>query len=220
MTDFTLARRNMIDGQLRPNRVTNPKLLAAIADLPRERFLPPGLQSIAYADDDVPLGNGRYLMEPMILARLIQMLQPEENDTALVVASGTGYGAALLARLVKSVVAVEPDPALARTAEQTIRELGIANVQLIAGRMEEGYAAGGPYDVIVIEGAVQHVPPAIVAQLADGGRLGTVIAAATAGGLGVAHLMVKEGGVATGRTIFDAGTPVLPGFVSPPRFTF
>ena len=79
MTDFTLARRNMIDGQLRPNRVTNPKLLAAIADLPRERFLPPGLQSVAYADDDVPLGNGRYLMEPMILARLIQMLQPLGN---------------------------------------------------------------------------------------------------------------------------------------------
>ncbi len=220
MTDFTLARRNMIDGQLRPNRVTNPKLLAAIADLPRERFLPPGLQSVAYADDDFPLGNGRYLMEPMVLARLIQMLQPEENDRALVVASGTGYGAALLARLVKSVVAVESDPNLARTAEQTIRELGIATVQPIAGKMEEGYAAGGPYDVIVIEGAVQHVPPAIVAQLADGGRLGTVIAAATAGGLGVAHLMVKEGGVATGRTIFDAGTAVLPGFVSPPRFAF
>src|SRR5688572_11908604 len=220
MTDFTLARRNMIDGQLRPNRVTNPRLLAAIADLPRERFLPPGLRSVAYADDDVPLGNGRFLMEPMILARLIQMLQPDENDKALVVASGTGYGAALLARLVKSVVAVEPDSALARTAEQAIKELGIANVQLSAGKMEEGYAAGAPYDVIVIEGGVQHVPPSIVAQLADGGRLGTVIAAAEAGGLGVAQLMVKEGGVATGRPIFDAGTAVLPGFVSPPRFTF
>ena len=220
MTDFTLARRNMIDGQLRPNRVTNPQLLAAIADLPRERFLPPGLQSIAYADDDVPLGNGRYLMEPMILARLIQMLQTQQDDKALVVASGTGYGMALLARLVKSVVAVEADPALARRADQTVRELGIANGQQITGKMEEGYAAGAPYDVIVIEGAVQHVPPAILAQLADGGRLGTVIAAAAAGALGVAQLMVKEGGVATGRPIFDAGTPLLPGFVSPPRFTF
>jgi protein-L-isoaspartate(D-aspartate) O-methyltransferase len=110
MTDFALARRNMIDGQLRPNRVTNPQLLAVIGDLPRERFLPPGLQSVAYADDDVPLGNGRYLMEPMILARLIQTLQPQPEDKALVVASGTGYGTALLARLVKSVVAVEADP--------------------------------------------------------------------------------------------------------------
>ena len=88
MTDFVLARRNMIDGQLRPNRVTNAQLLAAIGELPRERFLPAGLQSVAYADDDVPLGNGRFLMEPMVLARLIQTLQPQPEDKALVVASG------------------------------------------------------------------------------------------------------------------------------------
>jgi protein-L-isoaspartate(D-aspartate) O-methyltransferase len=98
--------------------------------------------------------------------------------------------------------------------------LGIANVRAVAGRMEEGHAAEGPYDVILIEGAVQHVPAAIVQQLAEGGRLGTVIAAANAGGLGVAQIMVKEGGVASARPIFDAGTPALPGFVSPPRFTF
>jgi protein-L-isoaspartate(D-aspartate) O-methyltransferase len=220
MTDFTLARRNMIDGQLRPNRVTNAQLLAAIADLPRERFLPPSLRSVAYADDDVPLGKGRCLMEPMILARLIQMLQPQEHDKALVVASGPGYGAALLARLVKSVVAVEAEESLGRTAELTIKELGIANVRQTIGKMDDGYAAEAPYNVILIEGGVQHVPPEIVAQLAEGGRLGTVMAAAAAGTLGVAHLMVKEGGVATGRPIFDAGTPLLPGFASPPRFTF
>jgi protein-L-isoaspartate(D-aspartate) O-methyltransferase len=220
MTDFALARRNMIDGQLRPNRVNNAQLLAAIADLPRERFLPPGLQSVAYADDDVPLGNGRCLMEPMVLARLLQTLQAQPGDKALVVASGTGYGSALLARLVKSVVAVEADTRLAGSAEQTIRELGIANVRHVTGKMEDGYAAEAPYDVILIEGAVQHVPPAIVGQLAEGGRLGTVIAATSAGVLGVAHLMVKEGGVASGRTIFDAGSPALPGFATPPRFTF
>jgi protein-L-isoaspartate(D-aspartate) O-methyltransferase len=220
MTDFALARRNMIDGQLRPNRVTNTQLLAAIADLPRERFLPPGLESVAYADDDVPLGKGRYLMEPMIVARLIQTLQPQPENTALVVASGSGYGTALLARLVKSVVAVEADATLAGSAEQTIRELGIGNVSHVTGKMEEGYAAGAPYDVILIEGAVQHIPAAIVSQLAEGGRLGTVIAAASAGLLGVAHLMVKEGGVVSGRPIFDAGTAALPGFVTPPRFTF
>ena len=220
MTDFTLARRNMIDGQLRPNRVNNTQLLAAIADLPRERFLPAGLQSVAYADDDVPLGNGRCLMEPMVLARLIQTLQPQPEDRALVVASGPGYGAALLARLVKSVVAVEADARMAGSAEQTIRELGIANVRQVTGKMEDGHAGEGPYNVILIEGAVQHVPPTIVGQLAEGGRLGTVIAAASAGGLGVAHLMVKEGGVASGRPIFDAGTPALPGFATPPRFTF
>jgi len=219
MTDFVLARRNMVDGQLRPNRVTNAQLLAAIGDLPREKFLPAGLQSVAYADDDVPLGKGRFLMEPMVLARLLQTLQPLPEDKALVVASGAGYGAALLARLVKTVVAVEVDAGLAGSAEQTIRNLGIANVQQVVGKMEEGCAARAPYDVILIEGAVQKVPAAILDQLAEGGRLGTVIAAPT-GMLGVAHLMVKEGGVASGRPLFDAGTPPLPGFTAPPRFTF
>jgi protein-L-isoaspartate(D-aspartate) O-methyltransferase len=220
MTDFALARRNMIDGQLRPNRVTNSQLLTVVADLPRERFLPPALRALAYADDDVPLGNGRYLMEPMILARLIQTLQPQPGDNALVVASGAGYGAALLAGLVKSVVALESDAGLAGSAGQTIRELGIANVRQVAGTLEEGATSDGPYDVILIEGAVQHVPPAIVGQLAEGGRLGTVIAAPSAGTLGVAQLIVKEGGVASGRPIFDAGTPALPGFALPPKFTF
>jgi protein-L-isoaspartate(D-aspartate) O-methyltransferase len=220
MTDFALARRNMIDGQLRPNRVTNTQLLGALADIARERFLPSSLRSVAYADDDVPLGNGRFLMEPMVLARLIQVLQPRPEDKALVVASGTGYGAALLARLVKDVVAIEADPALAGSAEQTMRDLAIANVRQVCGKMEEGVPADAPYDVILIEGAVQHVPAAILQQLAEGGRLGTVIAAASPGVLGVAHLMVKEGGVASGRPIFDAGTAALPGFVSPPRFTF
>ena len=98
MTDFALARRNMIDGQLRPNRVTNAPLLAVIGELPRERFLPDAMRSVAYADDDVALGDGRYLMEPMVLARLIQALQPRPEDRALVVASGRGYGAALMAR--------------------------------------------------------------------------------------------------------------------------
>jgi protein-L-isoaspartate(D-aspartate) O-methyltransferase len=220
MTDFALARRNMIDGQLRPNRVNNAQLLAAIADLPRERFLAPGLRSVAYADDDVPLGNGRYLMEPMVLARILQTLQPQADDKALVVASGAGYGTALLARLVKTVVAVEADPRLAGSAEQAIRELGIANVRQVIGKMEEGHAAAAPYDIILIEGAVQHIPSAIVGQLAEGGRLGAVIAAASAGALGVAQLMVKEGGVASGRPLFDAGTPALPGFSTLPRFTF
>src|SRR5476649_375367 len=125
MTDFALARRNMIDGQLRPNRVTNAQLLAAIGEVPRERFLPEATRSVAYADDDVPLGNGRYLMEPMVLARLIQTLQAGPGDKALVVASGRGYGAALLASLVTSVVAVESDAGLAGSADQTIKALGL-----------------------------------------------------------------------------------------------
>jgi protein-L-isoaspartate(D-aspartate) O-methyltransferase len=218
MTDFALARRNMIDSQLRPNRVTNARLLAAIGELPRERFLPQATRSVAYSDEDVPLGNGRYLMEPMVLARLIQTLQTVPDDRALVVASGRGYGAALLARLAASVVAVEGDPLMATAAEQTAKELGIDGIRQTVGPLEEG-ARPGPYDVILIEGAVQLVPQAIFDQLADGGRLTTVVAGAP-GALGVAELFVKEGGAISRRALFDAGTPSLPGFAPPPRFTF
>ncbi len=219
MTDFALARRNMIDGQLRPNRVTNAQLLAAIGELPRERFLPEATRSVAYADDDVPLGNGRYLMEPMVLARLIQTLQAQPEDRAMVIASGPGYGAALLARLVHSVVAVESDPTLAAAAERTAKELGITGIRQTIGKLEQGAAESAPYDVILIEGAVQVVPQAIFDQLAEGGRLTTVIAGPP-GASGVAQLFMKEGGMVSGRPLFDSGTPSLPGFAPPPRFTF
>ena len=219
MTDFALARRNMVDGQLRPNRVTNAQLLAVVSELPRERFLPERLKSVAYSDEDVPLGNGRFLMEPMVLARLIQTVQAGPMDKALVVASGRGYGAALLASLVKSVVAVESDAGLADSADQTIKALGLGNVTLVRAQAEAGMAASGPYDVILIEGSVRQIPPAILDQLAEGGRLVTVLAGAP-GALGVAQLVVKEGGVTSGRPLFDAGTPVLPGFAPPARFTF
>lgn len=219
MTDFALARRNMIDGQLRPNRVTNGALLAAVAEMPRERFLPDALRAIAYADDDVPLGGGRYMMEPMVLARLVQSLQPQPADKALVVASGRGYGAALLSHLAKSVVALESDPALAGPAEQTIKALGIDNVQFVVGKLEDGAPSLAPFELILIEGAVRQIPAAILGQLAEGGRLATVTVA-DEGGPGVAQLVVKQGGVASGRPMFDAGTQSLPGFAPPPRFTF
>ena len=164
MTDFALARRNMVEGQLRPNRVTDTGLLAALAELPRERFLPEAVRPVAYADDDVPLGNGRFMMEPMVLARLIQVLQPQTEDKAMVVAAGPGYGAAILARLAKSVVAVEADLDLAAGAQQALRELGVTGVQHVTGQAEQGAAASGPYEVILIEGAVHEVPKAIADQ--------------------------------------------------------
>ncbi len=219
MTDFVLARRNMVEGQLRPNRVTNVPLLEAIGDLPRERFLPDALRSVAYADDDVPLGGGRFLMEPMVLARMIQALQPSAGQGALVVASGCGYGAALLGRLVKSVVALEGDIGLARAAEQTIKSLDMANVRQMAGKPEDGAASAGPFDLILVEGAVRLIPQALLDQLAEGGRLVAVVAGPP-GTMGVATLVLKEGGVTSSRPLFEAGTPPLPGFAPPPRFTF
>ncbi len=219
MTDFVLARRNMVEGQLRPNRVTSVPLLEAIGDLPRERFLPDALRAVAYADDDVPVGGGRFLMEPMVLARMIQALQPSAGQGALVVASGCGYGAALLGRLVKSVVALEGDVSLARASEQTIKSLNMANVRQMAGNPEQGAASAGPFDVILVEGAVRLIPQALLDQLAEGGRLAAVIAGPP-GTMGVATLVLKEGDVTSSRPLFEAGTPPLPGFAPPPRFTF
>lgn len=219
MTDFALARRNMVEGQLRPNRVTNTALLAALGELPRERFLPDAVRSVAYADEDVPLGGGRYLMEPMVLARLIQTLQPQPEDKALVVGAGRGYGAALLARLVKAVTALESEPTLAAAGAQISRELGFGDVQWVTGKLEQGAPSAAPYDVILIEGAVRQVPQALFDQLAEGGRLAVTLSGAT-GAMGVAQIFVKDGGVTSGRPLFEAGTPLLPGFASPPRFTF
>jgi protein-L-isoaspartate(D-aspartate) O-methyltransferase len=219
MTDFARARRNMVDGQLRPNRVTNVRLLGVVGELPRERFLPEPLRAVAYADDDVPLGNGRVLLEPMVLVRLIQYLQPQEGERAMVVASGRGYGAALLSRLVKEVVAVESDQMLAGAAEQTFKELGLANIRQTVGKLEQGAPQSAPYDVILIEGAVEQISQPILDQLAEGGRLSTVVAGPP-GALGVAQLTVKDGGIASSRPLFDAGTLSLPGFAPPARFTF
>lgn len=219
MTDFALARRNMVECQLRPNKVTNAALLAAVGELPRERFLPDAVRSVAYADDDVPLGGGRAMMEPMVLARLIQALQPQADHKALVVGAGRGYGAALLARLVKSVTAVECDPALAAAGTQTIKDLGLGSVQWMVGKLELGGPGAAPYDLVLIEGAVQQVPQAILDQMAEGGRLCTIISGPP-GALGVAQLFVKVAGTCSGRPLFEAGTPVLPGFAPPSRFTF
>ena len=219
MTDFALARRNMVEGQLRPNKVTNAALLTAVGELPRERFLPEALRSVAYADDDVPLGGGRYLMEPMVLARLIQTLQPQPEDRALVVGAGRGYGAALLARLVKMVTAVESDAGLTAAAAQIGKELALDGIQWVAGALEQGGPGSAPYDVVLIEGAVRQVPQAILDQMAEGGRL-TAIVSGAPGAMGVAQIFVKDGGVTSGRPLFDAGTPLLPGFTPPARFTF
>jgi protein-L-isoaspartate(D-aspartate) O-methyltransferase len=156
MTDFALARRNMVDGQLRPNRVTNAALLAAVGELPRERFLPDGLKSVAYADDDVPLGSGRFMMEPMVLARLIQSLQPQPEDKALVAASGRGYGAAILAQARQvgrgrreadaGLAAVRPADSCATSGVSQISSM-------VAGPAGPGRSRlRRPYDVVLIEG--------------------------------------------------------------------
>lgn len=218
MTAFETARMHMIESQLRPNGVADERVLAAIAKIPRELFVPERLQSVAYIDDDLPLGGGRYLMEPMVAARLVQAAAVERSDIALVVGAGAGYEAAVLAQLARAVVALEEDPTLARRARDAFVDLSIANVSVVEGPLTTGHRARAPYDVILCGGAIAKVPQEIVTQLAEGGRLVAVVKPTD--GVGRATLATRTGGVIAQRVMFDAATPLLPGFQPKPAFVF
>lgn len=228
--DFAKARLNMVDGQLRPNKVTDAALLAAMGEVPREAFLPAERRALAYADEDVPVGPGsgvagsgvaafdvpgRHLLEPMVFARLVQAAEVTAGTRVLVVAAGVGYGAAVLARCGARVVALEAPGPLADALPARV-----PGVTVVSGPVTEGWAAAAPYDVILIEGAVEHVPAAIEAQLAEGGRLLTVIAAPRRFVLGRAVRRVRLAGTVTEVPLFDAGTPVLAEFRRAPAFVF
>jgi protein-L-isoaspartate(D-aspartate) O-methyltransferase len=175
-TDFTAARNFMVDCQIRPNRVTDPRVLDAMRSLPREQFVPPAVAAMAYIDEDLPLGGGRVLMEPMVIARLLQAARIRPGDKALVVASGTGYGAAIAEACGATVTALEEDESLMAIALRVLPRHA-PGVSLVDGRIATGLPAGGPWNVILIEGAVAEIPAAYAGQLAPGGRLVTVIAA-------------------------------------------
>lgn len=217
-SDYQSARLNMVDSQIRPNKVSDPAIIGAMLAVPRERFVPERLRGIAYVDEDIPLGGDRYLMEPMILGRLLQVAAIERTDAVLDVGCGPGYASAVMARLARRVVALEEDAALARQASTLVAEFAIANVVVVEGALAEGHAARAPYDVILLNGAVAAIPPAIAGQLADGGRLVAVVQQGS--GMGKAVLMTRVGDVFGQRIMFDAATPLLPGFAALPRFVF
>ena len=218
MLDFLAARTNMVESQLRTNKVTDPRVLGAFETVPRERFTPEDLTGVAYVDEDIAIGQGRYLMEPMVLARLLQAAAIDPNDMVLDIGCGSGYSSAILAQLAATVVAVEPDQALAKQANTVLAELTIDNVVLIEAPLTEGYAKQAPYNAILLNGSVSKIPQGILDQLGDGGRLVTVVRDRPH--LGRAVLVQKSGGILSSRTLFDAATPLLPGFAEPPRFVF
>lgn len=215
--DFAAARKRMVASQIRTTEVTDPLVIAALEQVPRERFVPETARGFAYVDEDLPLGKGRFLMEPMVLARLLQLADVNPNDTALVVGAGTGYSAAVLARMVKAVVAVESDREFTDSAARTLGELSVNNATVVMGDLRTGWAARGPYDVILVEGAVNAIPEALKLQLADGGRL---VAVVRQGPIGRATLVTRIGNAFGMREEFDAVTAVLPGFESQPKFVF
>lgn len=218
MIDYTAARLNMVESQLRTNRVTDVALLEAFEQVPRELFVPEELRGVAYVDEDLAVGHGRYLMEPRVLARLLQAARPEPQDIVLDIGCGTGYATVILARLSATVVALEDGGGLAARANEVLGELEVDNAVVVEGPLNEGYAKQAPFNVIVVNGAVAEVPSVISGQLAEAGRLVTVVR--NSAGMGRAILMQHIGGVVSSRTLFDAAVPVLPGFEVEPGFVF
>lgn len=218
MSVYETARANMIESQLRPNRVTDERVIGAFARLRRELFVPEHLRGVAYVDEDLPLGPGRYLMEPMVAARLLQAVMPGAKEAALVVGAGIGYEAALLALLMRSVIALEEDERLARLGRAALVDHRIGSVVYVDGPLAGGHRQRAPYDVIVFSGAVAEIPSDIAAQLGEGGRMAAVLRPGQ--GVGRATLATRTGGVLAQRVIFDAATPLLPGLVPKPAFVF
>jgi len=195
--DFAVARTMMVDGQIRPNKVTDPRIIAAMRSVPRERFLPPALASLAYVDIEVDLGAGRLMPQPMATARLMQLADLRAGDRVLVIGAGPGYSAALLAACGAVVTALDEQPGIASVG-----------VTWATGPLAAGSAAGGPYDLILIDGAVAEFPPGLAAQLAPNGRL---VGVQVSGGIGRAMRGVVAGGSLRVVAAFDCNAPMLPG---------
>lgn len=207
MTDAGVQRVNMVDSQVRPSDVTDRRIIRAMLDVPREAFVPDRMRSLAYADGDLPLGGGRVLLAPRTLAKLLQLAEFGDDDVVQVVGCGSGYAAAVVAKFAKDVVAVEEDAALAADATRLLSTPG--RIKVVAGALVSGDANGGPYDVIIIDGAVAQVPEDLLRQLKDGGRLVTIFA----GGRSSQATVWKRSGGEFGESAgFDAVAPVLPGF--------
>ncbi len=216
--DFALARMHMVESQVRPNLVSDPRILAAMSTLPRERFVPPERAAVAYSDAAVPLGAGRVLMAPMELARLVQLARPVKGERALVVAAGTGYGAAVLAECGAAVTALEEDRRLLAIARSVLPATS-PSVAIVAGPLADGWPARAPWHIVLIEGAVKEIPPAIVGQLNQGGgRLVTVLAPRP--GSGQAVLGCPSAGGLALSSAFDCATALLPSLIPAPLFSF
>lgn len=218
--DYAAVRHNMVENQLRPNRVIDPAVVEAMEAVPREVFVPKAMRGVAYVDEDLPLGNGRYLIEPLVLGRLLQAAEVRPDDVALVVGCPVGYAAAVLSRMCSAVVALESDATQAEYAAQALAEAGADNVVVETGPLAEGWPKQAPYDVILLAGAVTEPPEALLRQLSDGGRLVAVVRPDPQATMGQTVVVTRFGDSFGRRPVFDASTPLLPEFAPRPGFVF
>ncbi len=221
MADYTDARLNMVDSQLRTSGVTDPRVLDVTQEVPREIFVPAALRPVAYLDGDLRVtGAGetpRFLMRPYSFGKLLELAIIREDDVVLDIGTATGYSAAVLAKLAETVVAVESDEELAGKATANLDTLGITNAAVVTGALEAGYAKGGPYDVIVLEGAVERLPADLLDQLKENGRLVTIF---HEDGRSRGRIYTKRRGTVTFRDAFDGSAELLPGFERSEGFVF
>lgn len=218
MPDMSKARHFMVEGQVRTNDVTDLRITDLMGQLARERFVPASQRALAYSDVCVEVKPGRFLLDPRSLAKLVQALDVQAGDRVLDIACATGYSSALLAGLSADVIALEEDEELAREAGAALRAVArLGKLDGAVGPLKGGVAAHGPYDVILVNGAVEEIPQAWVDQLKEGGRMGVIL---SSGPVGKANLCVRKGGVLGKRVVFDATVPLLPGFARARSFTF
>jgi protein-L-isoaspartate(D-aspartate) O-methyltransferase len=220
--DFAIQRTNMVESQVRPSDVTDRRIIRAMRDLPREVFVPERVRTLAYMDGSVPLspakpGAGkRSLLAARVFAKLVQAAEIDSSDTVLDIGVGSGYSSAVLAQLAGHVVALESDSGLAASARELLPSVGCSTVSVVEGDLAQGWASEGPYDAIIIEGAIEVVPDALFDQLKDGGRL----VAISGRGAGRATVWQREGRSFGAADVFDASGDVLPGFEKPAAFAF
>eukprot|EP01035_Chromulina_nebulosa_P000582 gene582-815_t len=221
MSDFSTARQKMVDGQVRPSDVTDLRIIDAMLAVPREDFVPAGLRPMAYLDLDLdisaPGGSKRFLIKPVVLARLLQAAEVKSTDNVLVVGCASGYSAAVVASIAARVTATESDTGLAKKASDIVAKLGFGNITCVDASAADGDASHGPYDVIVMVGATEIVPTGLYKQLAPGGRLLGVFATSLPQRAVIVTRSHDDFGI---RTLFDAAVPVLPGMERLPAFVF
>ncbi len=215
MTDFTERRRMMVDTQVRPSDVTKYPIIEAMLSVPRENFVAGAQREAAYADQNIDLGQGRTLLEPRTLAKILDALDVQNDELVLDVACGMGYSTAVVARMAQMVIAVEGDEELAAEAQTQLNEIGADNAIVHVAELSEGAAEHGPYDVILVQGGVEELPQSLMAQLKDGGRVAAIF---MTGALGQVKIGYKNGDQISWRFAFNAGAPVLPGFAAAKEF--